>query len=453
MRAKLTYCTDLSLREQTIKQKSQHVYKRTHFLVEDSMTKSRAKSPCAKLPLWPSQEELGKASVYQLGERAIHINEQWNPENPICSGTVQDMVVAITAFYANDPVAKQDGLRDATKYKPDVLAPWQIAKQSAAASSVAASAAVGSAGVLPQPNFWTFASTWIQTAQTAATDMQQCFNDLLKTCVWYLGAFMMAIFAVWLLGAVIYVITGMFSTPKVYDVKNMTSSEKWELARAGVHSHTQPSSDIFTFIGWMIKTGYMMYSHLFTSTAFPVLAAKWCYNDSLFSFWAWVEFFLLCFVAPWPNHFFKDILVFGIKYTFLNKVDSRVPMEVAFYYILNWANSNKTVKEFWQSVIMFWKSLQAKKETLDFLCQEPFEPDDQDKYTNVNHPFHEKFQPKCMLDYHRKPMKELFAILGEDPGEGAVDLEEKKRLWKAHAQNTTRKSLCWLFKTVIKHKS
>jgi len=449
MRAKLTYCTDLSLREQTIKQKSQHVYKRTQFLVEDSM--ARAKSPCAlkPLPLWPSLEELGKATVPQLGHLGTHINEKWNPVQPITAGSKSEMALAIVAFYEKDPVAKQDGLRDATKYKPDEPAPWQKDKESAAASSIEASAAVGSAAVLPQPDFCAFASACIQSAQAATPDILQRVNDLLNTCAWYLGAFFLV---AWFVPAVIYLFVSWVTTPKVYDVKNMTNFEKWELARAGVHSHTQASSDIFTFIAWTIKTGYMLYSRLFTSTAFPVLAAKWWHNDSLFSFWAWVEFFLLCFVASWPNHFVKDLVVFLIKFLFVKEVKSyRVAMEIAFYYILNWANSNKTVKELWQSVIMFCKSLQAKKETLIFLLQEPFlEP-----YNDTMHPFHPDYLDAGgkKPDYSRPHVNELLGMLGQETGAGRVFEEDKKKLWKAHETNTTRKSLCWLFKTVIKHKS
>jgi len=460
MRAKLTYCTDLSLREQTIKQKSQHVYKRTQLLVKDSMTKAvkdsmtkaRAKSPCTKLPRWPSRDELAKASSFQLGELAIVINEEWNPQNKICTGTVVEVALAIQAFYEKDPVAKQDGLRDATKYpKPTTLAPWQIVKQSAAASSIAASAAVGSAvPAAPQQNF-VFAA--MQTALAAAPNICQHVKDMLKTCAMYLGGLVMTFFALRLLEfLVVLLIT---PTAKAHNVENMTSSQVWEMTRAGLHGDTPPNSDIFEWTEFVIKSGIIWYyqvSPFHDVSAFGVVLGRWWFTAGLFKYKPWVELFLLCNIAGWSSLAIKTIVAICIKYFCATEMTLRYPFELLGFYVCNLANTNNTLKALWQPVSMFYKSLQASKEQLTFLSQEPFLPDADGNYSNVEHPFHEKFQPKCMLEYNRKPMKELFAILGEDPGAGPVDTEEKKRLWKAHAKNTTRKSLCWLFKTVIKHK-
>jgi hypothetical protein len=415
--------------------------------------RDRSPHPLRAIPSWPSNRDLTSANANQLAFLGTYINTHYKPATPITAGTMQELIAQIMNFFLTDPAARdlqgqQDGLH------PDDIAAgtpspsqMQLAASGAVTAPTASAAATGSVAApsSQQANLSDLAakaSAWVQEASNHICPV------LLK-CKALLGNILLLFFVVLVLFTCVQFC--LQSPPQTYNVKNMTVSERWAIVR---QSRINANLGIISCIVTMLKLAIMYtLGTIWNLSAWTCVFAAFWHHHRLFVFWPWVEFVVLCCVGKWPDGFLKSFVVVLVKYFFNvgNAITARLLTELAWYFLWNFASTNKTMQALMLPANMFLKSIVSSKETCMFLCTPAFTA----PYKDKQHPFHPDYTDKVTgkkADYSRKRVNELLGMLGEPLGSNNVTQEHKIQLWQAHENNMTWQSIAWMLQMLIKLK-
>lgn len=422
---------------------------------------ARMMSPCrikqkrsalTNLPPWPTKHELEQATPGQLHSAAVQINEFVSPQDPSkgpITGTKNlQLGIQIQNYWMTHDTAKnsqgdQDGLRPIAD-PPDTEAPSRAERRSLVGGAAAAGAAVAASAASAAA----IGSVAAPSSQPAnLSDLAAKASAVLLKCKALLANILLLFFVVLVLFTCVQFCFQI--PPQTYNVKNMTVSERWAIVRQS-HANFGIISCIVTMLKLAIM--YTLGAIWNLSACTCVFAAFW-HNHGLFVFWPWVEFVVLCCIGQWPDGYLKSFVVVLVKYLFNvgNAITARLLTELAWYFLWNFASTNKTMQALMLPANMFFKSIVSSKETCMFLCTPAFTA----PYDDKDHPFHPDYTDKVTgkkPDYKRARVNELLGMLGEPPGSNNVSPEDKIKLWQAHENNMTRQSIAWMLQMLIKLK-